>query len=200
MEKGEIISRLKASPFLLRISVIWTLAFAVLGIVIQSLSRGEFVFLRFFFSNYWAWFGNFFNFFQTTEYNTGMNIFTSIMSGWYYFLYTLGLIVFIVSLIKLLINSKKNYKKFELHTILPDDSSLISIPEQEKIQEHREKIDDWLEEGLRLLAEGNLEEAELIYQSVRKEYNPEHDLDNRTYKRILDFYIEIRDEKKAGKK
>lgn len=211
MEKEGIIGRLIEPPrkqlariqvpFLLRFAFIWTIVFAILGIVIQSIITRSFVFFNFFFSNYATWFRSFGSFVSTTEYNSGMAIFASIMSGWYYFFYTGGLISLLWGLVSWLVHHEVVLKRNEnLNKFIPMDSRLIPIREQEKIQEHREKIDEWLEEGLRLLAEGNLEEAELIYKGIRKEYNPEHDLDKRTYKRILDFYIEIMDEKKAGKK
>ena len=45
--------------------------------------------------------------------------------------------------------------------------------------------------GLLLLSAGNVEEAELVYEQISREYDASQDIDHYTYKRILDFYYEI---------
>ena len=60
-----------------------------------------------------------------------------------------------------------------------------------KEAEHEEKISDWLNMGVRAIAEQNLEEANLIYDFIKKEYDPMHDPTKHLYKKILDFYQEM---------
>jgi len=184
-------------PFLLRFALIWTAVFGILGIIIQSISGRQFVFVDFFISNYGEWFRGFGSFIQATEYESGMAIFKSIMAGWYYFFYTGGLISLIWGIVSWIVHAEIVIKRKDKPSVIPVNTKLIPISQQEVIREQKEKLEDWLEEGLRLLAEGNLEEAELIYKSIRTEYNPEQDLERRNYRRILDFYIEIMEEKKA---
>jgi hypothetical protein len=78
----------------------------------------------------------------------------------------------------------------------PAESVETNKIKEEKIDENREKINEWLQEGLLLLSQGNLEEAEMIYNSLRQEYNPESDAYGALQRRILAFYEEIVAEKK----
>jgi len=57
------------------------------------------------------------------------------------------------------------------------------------------KISEWLDAGLLLLSEGNLAEAELVYDQISRQYNALDNRDPLTYKRILDFYYELSMEK-----
>ncbi len=57
-------------------------------------------------------------------------------------------------------------------------------------------IIEWLEEGYLFLADGNVKKAELIYNHVKRAYDPMRDPGQVAYKRILDFYDQILDEKK----
>lgn len=66
-----------------------------------------------------------------------------------------------------------------------------SFFKEEKINENLEKINEWLEEGLRMLSNGNLEESELIYNSLKQEYDPENDAYGILQRRIVSFYEEI---------
>ncbi len=187
-------------PFTLRFGLIWTVVFAILGIAIQSIQASGFVFLNFFFSNYFDWFRSFGSFVQTTEYNSAMEVFKTIMAQWYYFFYTGGLVSLIWGLVSWIVHMEIVVKRKIGADIIPRDFKMVPISEQESIQEHKEKIEEWLEEGLRILAEGNLDEAELIYNSIKKEYDKDKDPERRTYKRILDFYIEIVSDRKELEK
>ena len=187
-------------PFTLRFGLIWTVVFAILGIAIQSIQASGFVFLNFFFSNYFDWFRSFGSFVQTTEYNSAREVFKSIMAQWYYFFYTGGLVSLIWGLVSWIVHMEIVVKRKIGADIIPRDFKMVPISEQESIQEHKEKIEEWLEEGLRILAEGNLDEAELIYNSIKKEYDKDKDPERRTYKRILDFYIEIVSDRKELEK
>jgi hypothetical protein len=60
-----------------------------------------------------------------------------------------------------------------------------------KEAEHEEKISDWLNLGARALSENDLEEANLLYHYLKKEYEPMHDSTKHLYKKILDFYQEL---------
>jgi len=183
-------------PFTLRFGLIWTIVFAIIGIAIQSIQSSTFVFINFFFSNYFDWFRSFGSFVQTTQYDSAMEVFKIIMSQWYYFFYTGGLISLIWGFVSWLIHLEVVVHNKKAIPAPIFSSKMTSIAEQESIQEHSEKIEEWLEEGLRILSEGNLEEAEMIYTSIKKEYNPFKDPARHNYRRILDFYMEIVSEKR----
>jgi len=185
-------------PFTLRFGLIWTIVFAILGIAIQSIQTSSFVFFSFFFSNFFDWFRSFGSFVQMTQYEGAMGVFKSIMSQWYYFFYAGGLISLIWGIVSWLIHAEIVVKNKNAVPILSE--KLRSVSEEESINEHKEKIEEWLEEGLRILAEGNIDEAEMIYNSIKKEYDPNKDPARHNYRRILDFYMELVEEKRELEK
>ncbi len=67
------------------------------------------------------------------------------------------------------------------------DESLINPKTSESIK----RIDEWLHEGLLLLSEGNLSEAELIYNQIRREYDSREDSNKDLYSRVKDLYDQI---------
>jgi len=93
-------------PVRLRTSLIWIVFFAILGIIVQSIQRGEFVFFSFFGSNYVDWFRSFGSFSSRIAYTSASNLLLSIFRQWYYFFYTGGLISFIWELVVSLMNSE----------------------------------------------------------------------------------------------
>jgi len=93
-------------PYGLRFSIIWTLFFIIIGVVIQSIQANSFVFKDFFISNYVNWFKSFGSFVNFQEYASVMDLFKSIMIKWYYFFYTGGLIALIWGLLDWIINSE----------------------------------------------------------------------------------------------
>ena len=96
-------------PYNLRYALGWSIFFALIGIVIQSIQAGAFVFKDFFIGNYADWFRSFGTFTSTRAYNTPLDLIYAIMGEWYYFLYTGGLISILWTLIKGLINSEISF-------------------------------------------------------------------------------------------
>lgn len=177
-------------PYVLRFAIIWTVFFAIVGIFIQSIKAGEFIFKDFFIKNYVDWFKSFGSFIDNTTYSSIESLIYSILGNWYYFFYTGGLLALIWGLISWIIN---------LEIVLMKRTKVENkTPEKEIMQEQKlltqirtSRINEWLDEGLRLLAQGNIEEAELIYENIRREYNPLEDKGKDMYIRIKDFYDEI---------
>jgi len=104
-DKKETVLRLEI-PSALRFSIIWTLFFIILGIIIQSIQANSFVFKDFFISNYVVWFKSFGSFVNFQEYVSSMAFFKSIVISWYYFFYTGGLISLLWGLLDWIINSE----------------------------------------------------------------------------------------------
>ena len=100
-EKKPIILRI---PIRLRFALAWTIFFAILGIIIQSIQAGRFVFVDFFIGNYASWFRLFAGLIGQLEQEAATNLILSILNKWYYFFYTGGLISLIWNIIFFLIN------------------------------------------------------------------------------------------------
>jgi len=182
-------------PFVLRFALVWTLFFSIIGIIIQSINAQSFIFKEFFAENFIGWFKDFGTFTSKTAYLSSEEIFYAILEKWYYFLYTGGLLALIWGLLEWVINFEISLKARDKQIPIQERE----IKEPVKIVEVREvsptdyhsTIEQWLEEGWRLLSEGKLEEARLIHEQLRKEYNPEIDSSKILYNRIKDFYEEI---------
>ena len=183
----------------LRFGLIWTLFFAIVGIVIQSVQAGRFVFFEFFGSNWIGWFRSFGSFTDPTIYATAMDLVRSIAGKWYYFFYTGGLLALLWGLISWIIHSEVIFKKKEK----PVQEEKKPEKKEEPVampvfatspEVKREAMEDWLNEGYLLLAQGKIREPEMIYNQLRRAYNPDEDVNHVMYKRLLDFYQEIMDE------
>ncbi len=196
-------------PYSLRFSIIWTLFFSVIGLILQIIQSPAFAFgqsfSNFFGSNYLNWFKTFLEFFNITEYNTGMSIFSSIMSQWYYFFYTAGLLFLIWGLISWIINFeivfKKNVKPRKIINETPRQMQVQQRVQEEASEieespEDTDRISNWLEEGDILLGMGKVKEAEEIYQKLQAHYDSRDDFERFEYKRILDFYYKILEKKR----
>jgi len=193
-------------PYNLRFPLIWTLFFAVLGIVIQSIKAGTFVFADFFWANYIDWFKSFGSFTDPAYYGSEMDVILAILRHWYYFFYTGGLISLIWAFVHWLINFefifKTKEKKPEVIQEQNPERRQIFV-QREKPKEPREElpkqvltnpnavIEAWLQQGYQFLSERNIEEAKLIYNEIKREYNPEKDPTGIFYIRISQFYEEI---------
>lgn len=188
-------------PYALRFALIWTLFFIIIGVAIQSFRAETLSSRAFFVSNYGDWFRAFGTFTNTVQYGSPGDFLARLFSDWYYFFYTGGLIALIWGFISWAINSEIIFKKIQKPAPLVSQINAPKKQEPEKelepahFQEHKEKIEEWLEEGLRLLADKNIEEAELIYKSLRQEYDPYKDPYQTFYKRIMDFYAELNEER-----
>jgi len=191
-------------PYSLRFAIIWTLFFVVIGLIIQIIQTPGFSFSlsfsNFFNANFVDWFRSFGSFVNTTEYASGMSIFSSIMSQWYYFFYTGGLIVFIWGLISWIINIEIVFKKRKNQSQIQERLQQYQKPTQQvqpsEESEDTDRISNWLEEGDILLDMGNIKGAEMIYAKLQAHYDSRYDPERIEYKRILDFYYKILDKKK----
>jgi hypothetical protein len=169
-------------PDVLKFALVWTLVFSLLGIAIQSIKSSTLVLLRFFLQNYIGWFGSIADFANSSSQNWGEFILL-LLSQWYYFFLTGGLLALLWGIIKWLFSFRINAGTTP---ITPTEKTKEIQVSKEKIVQ--KEIEEWLSEGLLLLAEGNLSEAELIYESIKKEYDASKDKARELYNRILDFY------------
>jgi len=98
-------------PPKLRFALAWTIFFIVIGIVIQSIQAGFFVFIDFFGSNYADWFRSLGAFTTPVTYSSPEALLTTLFSRWYYFLYTGGLVSLIWAIIDSIINYEIYFKR-----------------------------------------------------------------------------------------
>jgi hypothetical protein len=131
-DKKETVLRL-GIPRGLRFSIIWTLFFIIIGIVIQSIQTSSFVFKDFFISNYVSWFKSFGNFVNFQEYASTIAFFKSIFGGWYYFFYTGGLIALLWGLLEWIINFQIMFtRKKNIVTRMEGKPSRVNYVEEKK--------------------------------------------------------------------
>lgn len=175
-------------PYRLRFPLIWTAIFIVIGIVIQSIKLGEFVFLDFFWANYIQWFRDFGSFVDPTYYASIQDLIFSIMGKWYYFFYTGGLISLIWEILSLVIFTEIRLTGKPKERLVKE-RKLISVTKpvvEEATQE--DKINGKLLEGHKLLLEGKIGDARKVYEDIQKIYDPKKDKNYEQYKKIIDFY------------
>lgn len=197
-------------PYNLRFALIWTLFFVIAGIVIQSMQAQIFLWKEFFTTNYVQWFRSFGSFADMTIYATTLDFVTDLMAHWYYFFYTGGLISLIWAILSWIIHfelvvNKPSFSQSKSQQFQQPQNiiNVPAVPVQQPIVEslkvssmNQTKIEEWLGVGLLMLSEGNVYEAELIYEQISRAYDANRDIDHNTYKRILDFYYEINERKK----
>jgi hypothetical protein len=94
-------------PREIKLPLIWTLFFAVAGIIIQSFRTESFVFFSFFYLNYISWIKSFSFLTNLIEYKDETELLTIIFKDWYYFLYSGGVLSFLWSFISYFLDSKK---------------------------------------------------------------------------------------------
>lgn len=99
-----------AIAYELRFPLAWTLFFVIIGIIIQSIKSGNLVFFDFFIKNYIEWFRDFGSFVEPTYYSSEKQLFFAIISKWYYFFYTGGLISLLWKLLNLSVNKEYEFK------------------------------------------------------------------------------------------
>ena len=170
-------------PRNLRFSFIWIIFFSIIGIFIQSLELGSFIFKEFFSNNFLSWFKSFGNFISPTYYDGASAILLSIMEKWYYFFYLGGLLALLWGILVWIINFefvvKKPGKKAE------------NLDEKNNAKKPEEKIIFELEKGLKLLSDGKIREAETIYEAIKRDYSLLEDKGTELYVKIKDFYDKI---------
>jgi hypothetical protein len=103
LEKRDVVIGI---PYVLRFDLAWIIFFSIIGIVIQSIQAGHFVFLDFFGRNYGAWFLSLGAFVHPVTYGSPQAFLYALMSGWYYFFYTGGLIALVWKILAMLINKE----------------------------------------------------------------------------------------------
>jgi len=92
--------------------LIWMGLFVIIGIIIQSLREGRFVFIDFFWANYKAWLSSFGNLTQFTQYASYNDVLKQILADWYYLFYSGGLISLVWGLLSFIFKSF-NKKRIE---------------------------------------------------------------------------------------
>lgn len=101
-------------PDKLKFPIAWSIFFAVLGIIQQSLVAKKFIFLDFFAGNYVSWFASFGNFTYVYA-NSGIRqVVLDIIGSWYYFFFTGGLISIIWAILYLIVHSEVKVPRKDL--------------------------------------------------------------------------------------
>lgn len=71
---------------------------------------------------------------------------------------------------------------------LEQSNYLSTEKKEESTKSPNERVEQWLQVGLLLLSQNNLEEAEMIYNSLKQEYDFSNDPYQELYSRIKSFY------------
>jgi hypothetical protein len=130
-------------PYELRVPLIFTLFFALIGIVIKSISAGELVFIDFFIKDYAAWFRSFGGFVERIETKGAEEFFFALLKNWYYFLYTGWLLSLIWGVLNWLMNFEWTVKKpqsYEGFGSPKDFQPKKRIPNMEDLLKKQENI------------------------------------------------------------
>jgi len=192
-------------PYAFRFSILWTIFFALLGIIIQSIEAEAFIFRDFFAGNYLLWFKSFMTFTDQTTYGSYAEIFSAIFEKWYYFFYTGGLIAFLWNFLSWIINFEFSFRKKEKTQIEQAAAKTKSVqsagkPVEGPKQKMKRRINELLAKGFSLLAEKKLKEAEIVYDTIRQEYRQNQDTNRELYNRIKAFYESILNQRNKNKK
>ena len=208
-ESGEFIEAPKKEilriqvPYILRFAIMWTAFFIIIGLAVQYYQADNPVFGDiaggFFTTEYGNWFKSFGTFTDVTLYSTPVDFVLSLLSHWYYFFYTGGLISLIWGLLSWLINFelvfKKRQKLIPIHSQPKIEVKQIIRQPKDKISPTQKKIKALLDMGHFFLEKKDMTGAKKIYQQINQEYNFSKDISIATYKEILDFYAEIHEKK-----
>jgi len=101
-------SRLKFSiPYKVRFPLVWTLFFAIAGIIQQSIEWKGVIFGGFFWKNYIGWFNSFGDFVSTYQVSGWQELGLTLLASWYYFFFTGGLISLLIAIIYIIIHNEK---------------------------------------------------------------------------------------------
>lgn len=192
-------------PWALRFSLIWIIFFGAIGVFIQYSKFGTgFFWGDFFTSNYLDWFADFGHFTDPTYYSDIQSVFFSILSSWYYFFYTGGLLAFIWELIAWIIHleirpNQASPDNLEQEKKLNKSRRIEKIKEvkikEEKVfftrKVDREDIEEWLDEAWLLISEGKVTEAEALYNQIRRYYDSSKDPERLLRASIMDLYLAL---------
>lgn len=164
-------------------SLIFLVIVSILGIIIKYLQTKTWLIADFFGKNYVKWMLLFEKLLYFKNYESWSYIINPILKEWFYILYTLILIILIWQIVSKIIFLSFMSKRRNQFTELSSNYSLINEEDQ--------KLSGWLDEGLKFLSEGNIDEAELIYESIRKDFDPKELKDPDLRRRIINFYSEL---------
>lgn len=95
-------------PQKLRFPLAWTIFFILIGIIVQSVQAGHFVFLSFFWDTYIAWIKSLGTFVDVTYYESRAALVYAMLNKSYYFFYTGGLLSVLWGIIYSLTHSEIN--------------------------------------------------------------------------------------------
>ncbi|MEK6850643.1 MAG: hypothetical protein AABX85_03660 [Nanoarchaeota archaeon] len=98
-------------PHMLRLPLIWTLFFVIVGLIQQSIIEKKVIIFEFFTTKYIDWFASFGNFATGYQVSGIPEVFRMIISGWYYFFFTGGLLSLLWAIIHIVINAEFGTKK-----------------------------------------------------------------------------------------
>jgi hypothetical protein len=190
-------------PFGLRLALVWTIFFSVVGVGIQYYQNPQSqpvlmnILKGFFTTEYASWFKSFGGFVDVSLYGSTLDVFYSIMNQWYYFFYTGGLLALIWGILSWIINFELVVNK------TPKYAKIKQEAEQQNYQlSHNLKINELLLETRRLLSEGKLQDAKDKYNEARISYDITQDPDKKIKAEAIDIYNEILEKEKqeANKK
>ena len=100
-------------PHKLRFPLVWTAFFTMIGIIVQSIKKGDIMVLQFFWKNYFEWFASFSGFSSTSQ--AGADEFIPLLfGGWYYLFYTGGIISLLWAVIYTIIHAEISAEKKDL--------------------------------------------------------------------------------------
>ena len=98
-------------PHVLRLPLIWSLFFAIVGIIQQSIIEKKVIIFEFFTTKYIDWFSSFGNFASTYQISGMSEVFRMILGSWYYFFFTGGLLSLLWAIIHIVISAEFGTKK-----------------------------------------------------------------------------------------
>jgi len=181
----------------LRFPLVWTLFFIIIGIIIQSIKQGSFVFLDFFAKNHIQWFRSFGNFTDVTQYESAQALLQSIMLQWYYFFYTGGLISLLWAILSLIIGLGKSEDEEESENQEVVNEAKKEIEEEQKITSGKKEnpeektIEALINQAQMYIDSRDINEAKIIYQKIQSEYDASKDSDKKQYNLIMGIYDQI---------
>jgi hypothetical protein len=185
-----------AIPREIRFALVWTLFFAILGIIIQSVQANSLILGDFFAQNFIVWIKSFGSFSDITLYTSSADFFYSLIAKWYYFLYAGGLISLLWGILSWIIHLeiRINPKEQNKGPAVKQENKIII--NQSPTVTQRSSLEEWIDQGLLFLSQNNLSEAKLIYEQVRLAYDSSQDSNGKIYRKIIDFYNELSQIKK----
>lgn len=184
-------------PYQFRWPLLWTLFFAILGLVIQIVNK------QVVWPNLWDFFGkNFIDFFRifgnftnAVTYPTEMDVIRALVGNWYYFFYTGGLISLIWTTLSSIINFELDVTKKIKYKDSPSKEELQKMEEAQakskQETEIRKKLEMLIMRCENFVNIGNKEEARKTYEEIKLIYTPDLDEEKKYFTKILAVYNKI---------